>query len=115
MIFESNRWIRWLSGTDGSILCFPNKHYPIKKHYRTQKLFQFVNRMGVLAMLMSLFTVDLVPCLARKLGQLWIVMDSGELPIPFVVSKRAFLMGRDGFEPPIHGTPVCLSGVCHSL
>ncbi len=24
MIFESNRWIRWLSGTDGSILCFPN-------------------------------------------------------------------------------------------
>jgi hypothetical protein len=24
MIFEPNRWIRWLSGIDGSILCFPN-------------------------------------------------------------------------------------------
>ena len=23
MAFESNRWIRWLSGTDCSILCFP--------------------------------------------------------------------------------------------
>jgi alanine racemase len=24
MIFESNHWIRWLSGADGSIFCFPN-------------------------------------------------------------------------------------------
>jgi len=27
MIFEFNRWIRRLFGTDGSILCFPNTFF----------------------------------------------------------------------------------------
>ena len=29
MIFESNRWIQWLSGTDDSILRFPNALYSL--------------------------------------------------------------------------------------
>ena len=29
MFFESNRWIQWLSGTDGSFPCFPNTFYSL--------------------------------------------------------------------------------------